>query len=206
MTRMTDASISEITQPADADLVPLIDVSDTTDHADGTSVTCRVDNLRGSLSAQITASDPATGQFAVGGYEVGDTGWRDVTSSAVFVNGASPTILLRRTGNVVSIQVYGQIITAAPTGEVASQWTTSALNTVVPTGFRGTAANSVISASGSTGSLTRPIVLNWNRATAGGSGGGFAVWTRAGAVGSTSVYAEFVYQTPDTWPATLPGV
>jgi hypothetical protein len=56
-------------------------------------------------AAQVTAIDPTTGRLAIGGTEMGDTGWRSVFTDPT--NGfTGMTVWLRRTGNIVHSQLF----------------------------------------------------------------------------------------------------
>jgi len=56
-------------------------------------------------AAVVTAIDATTGRLAIGGREVGDTGWRDISSllSTGWTLGTNGVFRIRRVGNVVSI-------------------------------------------------------------------------------------------------------
>jgi len=59
-----------------------------------------------SSAAQVTARDSGTGQLAIAGIELGDTGWRDVSS--FLLNGWTGTLEWRRIGNdIIFRTAYG---------------------------------------------------------------------------------------------------
>ena len=59
-----------------------------------------------SAAAQVTARDSGTGQLAIAGIEMGDTGWRDVSS--FLLNGWTGTLEWRRIGNdIIFRTAYG---------------------------------------------------------------------------------------------------
>jgi len=59
-----------------------------------------------SAAAQVTARDSGTGQLAIAGIELGDTGWRDVSS--FLLNGWTGTLEWRRIGNdIIFRTAYG---------------------------------------------------------------------------------------------------
>ena len=64
-------------------------------------------------AAQVSAIDPTTGRLAIGGIEMGDTGWRDV--SADLINGWTIPVgklVIRRSGNVGMIVVRAGYLSA----------------------------------------------------------------------------------------------
>ena len=76
-------------------------------------------------AAQVTASDPTTGQLAIGGVEIGDTNWRDVTADLLHGWTASE-LRVRRTGSIVHVQMTLGDAAAATDDDLYS----------LPTGFR----------------------------------------------------------------------
>lgn len=78
-----------------------------------------------SQAAQVTAYDATTGRLAIGGHEIGDTGWREITSwdsggvvtGTPLGSGAAPTpgtsgsVQIRRVGNLVHYLVTGVTFT-----------------------------------------------------------------------------------------------
>ena len=136
-------------------------------------------------AAQVTAYDAVTGQLAVGGHEVGDTGWRNV--AADIETGFSVTSMgLKRTANVV--EMYFLVL--ATTGTSGTIYT-------LPTGFRPDAPTNLTRLVWHTG--TSPAVMYRGQIGAVGA----VDW--AGASGVT-VYGSCMWTTGDTWPASLPGV
>ncbi len=59
-----------------------------------------------SHAAQVSAIDATTGRLAIGGMEVGDTGWRNVSGDILngfALNGADAALSLRRNGDTVKL-------------------------------------------------------------------------------------------------------
>jgi hypothetical protein len=82
-------------------------------------------------AAQVTAFDAAVGQLAIGGVEMGDTGWRDVSSllrtGLAKMTGSSPGVArMRRLGNVIHFNFHLNVtagsITSLFTASLPSGW------------------------------------------------------------------------------------
>jgi len=136
-------------------------------------------------AAQVTARDSGTGQLAIAGIELGDTGWRDVTS--LLTNGfvmASGSFLIRRVGNTV---MYGTDVLGSYLD--GSSKTANGCITL-PSGF---------SAAGAA-SYTAWRTANTSFTAAWHSGAAISVNNT-----STTLSPSGQFFTDASWPSTLPG-
>lgn len=139
-----------------------------------------------SQAAQVTAYDATTGQLAIGGHEIGDTGLRDV-SSLLTTGWTADTFNIRRTGNVVEAQISNMDYSSGGSATFAT----------LPTGFRPAAnfnalASSVAATSGAAASI-RVCTITSSTGT----------WTASTGVDDFNIYVTFT--TDDAWPSSLPG-
>jgi hypothetical protein len=135
-------------------------------------------------AAQISAYDATTGRLAIGGIEMGDTGWRDIT--ALQVNGwAFTTIQLHRNGSHCTLRGVWPI--TADDGKTSDTFYT------LPSGYR----SSLL--------LDQPVR---NPSTVAGP---FIRINVAGSLqalspsSASTVYFSITWVTTDPWPSTLPG-
>lgn len=71
-------------------------------------------------SVGVTARDTSLGRLAIGGYEVGDTGWRDVASSWGGGNFTWNNLYVRRIGSIVKIQGNFEFTAASSSAALVS--------------------------------------------------------------------------------------
>jgi hypothetical protein len=143
-------------------------------------------------AAQVSAIDAATGRLAIGGKEIGDTGWRNVSS--LLLNGwtqSGGVVLLRRQGRRVTLWIAG----TSNQGIDASA-ATSNVFLRSPSGFSlGTSpTNARYYFMDVDGVLVKTYTANDDL---GASGFGTAV--------KVQTMGEQTWHTADAWPSTLPG-
>lgn len=134
-------------------------------------------------AAQVTAYDATTGRLAIGGVEMGSTGWRDISS--LLTNGWAATsgaaVYMKRTGNTVHIG-----------GRLDGSAQTNAQFYTLPSGFQAgvSDASTFVGITGGTTvsagymSSTTSLFLNSSL---------------------TGIRFGFSFQAQTTWPASLPG-
>ena len=147
------------------------------------SVTVPAGNAAGE-AAQVSAYDATTGRLAIGGVEMGSTGWRDLT--ALQVNGwAFTTIQLHRNGSHCTLR--GVWPTTADDSKTSDTFYT------LPSGYR----SSLL--------LDQPVR---NPSTVAGP---FIRINVAGALqalsssSTSTVYFSITWVTTAAWPTSLPG-
>ena len=147
------------------------------------SVTVPAGNAAGE-AAQVSAYDATTGRLAIGGVEMGSTGWRDLT--ALQVNGwAFTTIQLHRNGSHCTLRGVWPI--------TADDSKTSDTFYTLPSGYR----SSLL--------LDQPVR---NPSTVAGP---FIRINVAGALqalsssSTSTVYFSITWVTTAAWPTSLPG-
>ena len=136
-----------------------------------------------SQAAQVTAFDSPTGQLAIGGHEVGDTGVRDVSSSGLSLDATWDTVTnaeLVRTGSQVALALNLTSSTSVSSGQAIG---------TIPTGFR--PSMEVVYAQTFGG-------LDIYVSTAGE--------LRFNGTAQQSVRLYLPWHSDNTWPASLPGV
>lgn len=126
---------------------------------------------------------------------VGDTGWRNVTSS--LINGwSASSVLIRRTGSDVSLRVDA----ASATNMTATSFLASI------TGFNVSSFAFPLSANSERQFLTtatNPAAV-W-RATSSSSGSSNQWQIQGATTGLATLYGTINFSTNDAWPTTLPG-
>lgn len=139
-----------------------------------------------SQAAQVTAIDPTTGRLAIGGMEIGDTGWRVLAA----LNGwTAERLWLRRIGVMVYLHIR-DLNGAAQTAVTVTEWTES--------GFSPIAAESTIvpqNATGSTGIAALTVNTADKVLAYEVDDGGLPTATRT----------MLSWATDEAWPTTLPG-
>lgn len=160
-------------------------------------------------AAQVSAIDAATGRLAIGGREIGDTGWRDITSfihAGVLHASNAGKLLVKRNGDMVTLFTFNLWL-AAGTGLVNLLDGTP--GHLIPTGFQvsGQGAfqllHSFRSNSGvevSNFSIYSGAALAWVSETILTSG------TTTSTRPPISLMGQVTYLTSDVWPASLPGI
>jgi hypothetical protein len=156
-------------------------------------------------AARYTAIDPATGRIAINGQEIGDTGWRDVTSICV-PGSLDPanvgTFQMLRQGNFVTYR-FVNLLMAPGSGSL------TLVNGDIESGFRlpltspgtflqflATRANSALERQNLTGFSER---IDWYSRTTLTSG---ATSTNRPTNG---ISGQVTFVTPDPWPSVNPG-
>lgn len=129
-----------------------------------------------SQAAQVTAYDATTGRLAIGGVEMGDTGWRDVS----VINSWTGTLHIRRTGNVVHAYAVADLDGTSATSNGFYQ---------APIGFRAKSTFYVVTATQTPATATAWANASMLASTHRGSGLRFNI----------------TYSTTDAWPTSLPG-
>lgn len=140
-------------------------------------------------AAQVSAINATTGQLAVGGRAIGDTGWRNVAP----INGWTGTLLMRRVGQLVECSLNG----------VNGAAQTAARISFLPVGFRGGAPG----ADATNGRVQALMASTHNGLPQAGLGvqvGGTSNEDLNG-VGAGAMHGRFSFLTSDAWPTTLPG-
>lgn len=130
-------------------------------------------------AAQVTAINTDTGRYAIGGREIGETGWRDI--SGLLINGWTGSLLVNRTGNVVSFRAMPINGSAKSNDRLINDILGFRMHQAIghlPIGQGVTAGIPMIEVSG-----------------------GFQI-----ASASASIYFTTSFTTQDAWPTTLPGV
>jgi len=162
-------------------------------------------------AAQVTARDSGTGQLAIAGIEMGDTGWRDV-STLVEAGWEESRVFIRRTGMVATMQA---------TVKTADTGTITAYCYSLPNGFR-TARFAFTEDAGSSRAATMgPARDEGGSGTAylfaiSGNSATSAAATRAritdlagvnqsGNGRTWSFEATWTVRDADAWPTSLPG-
>lgn len=132
-------------------------------------------------AARVTAYDATTGRLAIGNCEVGDTGWRNITS--LLVNGWTATaVLCRRTGAQVWVSLDNLNGSAATSNQVL----------VLPTGFGSTKLLYNVGAGTAAGALDKPMWVS-------------AASALASSTRLNSILGMFQFPTDVAWPTSLPG-
>ena len=131
-------------------------------------------------AAQVSAIDATTGRLAIGGREIGDTGWRNV--SADLINGWTGTLYLRRTGYVVKL------------------WAQSALDGTSATDNNFYALPGEFRPGGYEYMATPTGLAAWSRTYVGAVSG-----LCGSAHRNTGLAVNHTFMTVASWPATLPG-
>ena len=135
-------------------------------------------------AAQVSAYDATTGRLAIGGVEMGSTGWRDLT--ALQVNGwAFTTIQLHRNGSHCTLRGVWPI--------TADDAKTSDTFYTLPSGYRSSLLldQPVRNPSTVTGPFIRINVTGPLQALLTSS--------------ASTVYFSITWVTTDAWPTSLPG-
>jgi len=143
----------------------------------------------GSGTTPSYVADAATGRLAIGGHEIGDTGWRNVNAN--LENGwTTPGVwMIRRTGDMVSIGVeYNNLDASAAT---SNRFYT------IPTGFRSLGYVHAV-AGVADASLYGLIRID------GVSDHGIVLLTPV-YTGQPVVRPSASWPTKDPWPTVLPG-
>lgn len=134
-------------------------------------------------AVQVSAINAATGQLQIGGYEVGDTDWRNVTS-LVDADWTVSSLLIRRTGNVCQLTVDNlDTVNNAP------------VFFDPPTGFN-SLSSFRFELHTATSEVQRGYTQNSPRA--------FRTGTNTPS-GLDALYGTITWLTNETWPSTLPG-
>jgi hypothetical protein len=134
-------------------------------------------------AAQVSAIASGTGQLQIGGIEMGDTGWRNITLESGW---SSSMFQLRRTGNVCSIR-WGGLNGTSQTGVTAYTFTT---------GFKaGASGNDPL----------RAVVFDLSLDAMRSYGSTSLLFTGGNSASVTTGYATLNYLTTDAWPSSLPG-
>lgn len=133
-------------------------------------------------AAQVSAIDADTGRLAIGGIELGDTSWRDI-SSVLLGTWTADTFQVRRKGDVVEFRFEN----------LANGATTSVLS-AFNAGFRpvGAIVTGLLSPT-TTPELVNAAIVRFNT-----SGNMFADNT-------VSNYGQVSFMTTAAWPTSLPG-
>lgn len=134
-------------------------------------------------AAQVTAYNAAIGQLQIGGREIGDTGWRNVTGSLA-TGWTADTYNVRRIGSTVFVHIKNL---AYSSGGSNTSYT-------LPSGFRPVVITDFLMSSNS-GEQTTPTLRQG------------AVYL-SGTVNFTTTgnrYGIVSFPTDDTWPTSLPG-
>lgn len=139
--------------------------------------------LGGSYSPVV---DATTGRFALGGYEQGYTGIRDITSF-IEPSHSADKLYLSRSGNVV--EFIGRNVSLVTTGVVLLS------TNPIPAGFRPKYTYQVSASTGATYSsaTTRSQVAILSSGV-------------VQMAGLTGLYFYGTFITPDAWPVTRPGI
>ena len=141
-------------------------------------------------AAQVSARDATYGQLAIGGVEMGDTGWRDVTADAAAALTAG-TIRMKRHGNTVHVSLLG---------------TKMAVNTTyytLPTGFGIDNYSGMYYSFSQLARSAASVNTVWMRSI----GQALHISSHTGTWNASGDYlnASFSFETQNAWPATLPG-
>jgi hypothetical protein len=144
-------------------------------------------------AAQVTAYDAALGQLAIGGIEMGDTGWRDV--SGELLNGwAASSVLLRRVGSTCTMVLQG-LDPALQTNTVFYTFSTGfRVRPLDDTQGRNRAWFPIAT------QTTADTPDAWVHVT--GSNGANVETAEV----SSSMFGQFSWSTGDDWPVALPGI
>jgi hypothetical protein len=143
-------------------------------------------------AAQVSAIDAATGRLAIGGREIGDTGWRNVASLlttgwAIKANGYAQ---IRRVGNEVHWSAW--LDGSSATGNNVQNLLSGFRDSVK--GLNGAQSFTALASDGN---------LLWRVVTA----TGYSIINNGGAQLSGSAYQmSGSWTTTDPWPNSLPGV
>lgn len=141
-------------------------------------------------AAQVSARDATYGQLAIGGVEMGDTGWRDVTADAAAALTAG-TIRMKRHGNTVHVSLLG---------------TKMAVNTTyytLPTGFGIDNYSGMYYSFSQLARSAASVNTVWMRSI----GQALHISSHTGTWNASGDYlnASFSFETQNAWPTTLPG-
>lgn len=153
MARFTDGGYPSNSSPDDADVIMTVDVSDTTDHADGSSKTMTLSALRTYVGSGKTVLSSNTTYYVATTGDNGDTGgsgdpWLTIEyalawiSEHVHANGYTITV-------DVANGTYASVAIAVPTIEGVTS-----VNPVVVTGDTGTPSNVNLNGANSGNTLT----------------------------------------------------
>ena len=142
-------------------------------------------------AAQTTAIDATTGRMAINGYEMGDTGWRDVSS--LLVNGWVGSAQLRRVGGVCELK-FNNLDPAAATNQNVL---------TIPSGFRQSGATPAVTALACGTSATSIIGSTVQLCNYAGTATSHAV--RVDNSAPNPCRGNLVWTASSTWPTSLPG-
>lgn len=145
-------------------------------------------------AARTNAYSASTGRVKINGVELGDTGWRDISSYLTNGWALAPggTALLRRSGNTVELQFYVEVPNPFVGADLV--FTTAAF----PTGFK---ANP----------FAFGHAFRWDDMSGRHHGawflnnGTFNLPRSHDVVSGSYLRCDMVYLTTDTWPSSLPG-
>lgn len=140
-------------------------------------------------AAQVTAYDATTGRLAIGGREIGDTGWRDLT----LLSGWTGKVWVRRIGGVIDFRFES----------LNGQASSDTLLWTIPYGFRpqvGIPTTGVRASALLADSLSDPAATRKGIGAYGSSGASLrGDQTLAAGMG------QLTYTTMNPWPTSLPG-
>jgi hypothetical protein len=137
-------------------------------------------------AAQVSAITSGTGQLQIGGIEMGDTGWRDI-SGTLAVN-FSGNVYQRRVGNTVEIVCNALISNASVS---AGDNIISAITAGFASGVDTFIFRPVLHTGASPAIMERSYITN-------------TIW-RTSWNGAKVLYGHFTYSTVSAWPTLLPG-
>jgi hypothetical protein len=147
-------------------------------------------------SAPVTAYDATTGRLAIGGVEMGDTGWRVFNSTNS--NVTSSSVRVRRIGSTIMLD-FVQNIVCSDTSSSASDPIDLGIN--LGTGWR------PLGEGNQTHALLQDNASSQRHVLITGTAQIQYLWRQA-YPGSGSFHTgrdSVQYSTSDTWPASLPG-
>lgn len=140
-----------------------------------------------------TMTSSATGRLAIGGREIGDTGWRNIPVG----NGWTGNVHVRRTGQAVSVKFF-VVDPIAATNEVVTA-------TALPSGFAPTHwVGFDVARSPGSGQLSPATVTGIFKSD------GFVTFPGLSGsanriVGEFGIASEFTHYSAGAWPTVLPG-
>lgn len=144
-------------------------------------------------AAQVTALDPTTGRLAIGGIEMGDTGWRDVTGDLLNGWATAVSVKMRRVGSTVYLNLYLMDAASASSNNALSLPIGFRVGSSVAIGHVGVGMNG---ATGATNNLQSSVTL------AGSTGD----TVRLSSDASQTFTANVNFWVGDPWPTVLPGI
>ena len=136
-------------------------------------------------AAQVTAIDPTTGRLAIGGIEMGDTGWRDIKST--LTNGwVAGAFAIRRVGCTIWVRMQSVSAAAATSNSII----------LLPVGFRtsGVWVVNHLPPSASNATLIPSYWKNGNELT-------LPSYTSATKLSDGILYEKPMHTTLDAWPS-----